>query len=460
MKSFQKIKCNYFCIFLLLILSAVAHAQNSPWKPQKGEGNFLILADIHFNPYADKSLIAQLAKAKSEDWNGIFQTSTQTSPAPYGEDTNYPLWASCVETLKKFHKVDYVIVNGDYLSHHFLDDYKKYVSGDIKNYTDFVQKTMIYVSGSIQSALPNVPVYFCLGNNDSDCEDYEMTPHCEMLQPLTTFWKTVAASTQAKAIFTTGGYYVVKHPTLKNQEFIALNDVFWSVKYLNACGKEDEQPGRDEMDWLKNQLDDARKNHMKVTIITHMPLGIHSRNAAEHSQRNKPPKRFWKDVFFNRYVLLMSLYRDVVMSMFSGHTHMDDFRVLVDPKGNPYLFDHITPAISPVRNNNPGFQLMEYNRKTGKIADMATYYYDLAAKDPHWTLEYTFDKAYGLKAYDASSLVKLFNLIPTDEAIRQKYITYVAVSSTHEPPINQDEWKYFYCAELHMDDISYAACHQ
>jgi sphingomyelin phosphodiesterase acid-like 3 len=416
---------------LALFWGGQAYAEPfQPWKLQKGEGNFLILSDIHFDPYADTALIAQLVKSPADDWDGIFQSSTNIKVATYGEDTNYPLWISCVEAIKKCPKPDYVIVNGDYLSHHFLEDYKKNVSGNAQNYTDFIQKTLGYIAESIQSVLPNVPIYFCLGNNDSDCEDYEMTPHSEMLQPLTSYWKTVSASTKAKAEFTTGGYYVVKHPTIKNQEFIVLNDVFWSVKYLNTCGKEDEQPGAEEMNWLKQQLDDARKDHMKVTVITHMPLGSRADNAGGHL-KNKPPKNFWKETFFVRYSQMVSLYRDVVVGMFSGHTHMDDFKIFADSKGKAYLFDHITPSISPVRNNNPGFQMMRYDHKTGRIKDMATYYCDLSTVKPDWSLEYIFDQTYGLTGYDGENLLKLLDMIRKDPAMRAKYITYIPVSSTH-----------------------------
>jgi len=190
-----------------------------------------------------------------------------------------------------------------------------------------------------------------------------------------------------------------------------------------------------------------------------MPVGIHARNASEHSDSSKAPKTFWRDVFADHFTQLIRNYRDVVAGMYSGHTHFDDFRVLSDIHGNPLMFDHITPAVSPVRNNNPGFQVMEYDRKTGKIANMATYYFNLAGTSKDWSLEYTFDQTYGLQGYNAENLAALSDKISNDPAIRDKYIRFVAVSSTHEPPINSGNWKYFNCAQTHMDDQSYVACH-
>lgn len=447
------------CASLFLVM-AVSHAAEMamPWQLEKGQGNFLILSDVHFDPYADKSLVPQLAKAPVEKWDSIFSSSRKTQVAGYGVDTNFPLWHSCLEAIKQFNQVDYVIVNGDYLSHHFLSDFNKTVHGDHQAYLDFVEKTLIYVSQSLENALPGVPFYFCLGNNDSDCDDYEMTPHTEMLLPLRNYWKTVADSTKAVAQFNEGGYYVVKHPTLKDHEFIVLNDVFWSVKYMNACGKEADEPGAVEMNWLNKQLEEAQKDHLKVTMITHMPLGIHARNASEHSGKNKPPKRFWKENYFVSYGKMMYHYRDTVIGMFSGHTHMDDFRVLTDAKGTPYLFDHITPAVSPVRNNNPGFQMMKYDQATGQVMDMATYYDDLTAKTDGWSLEYTFDKAYGASSYDAKSLAQLSSAMSSDSGLQAKYILYVPVSSTHDSPITGENWKYFHCAQTVFNDQDYASC--
>jgi hypothetical protein len=124
------------------------------------------------------------------------------------------------------------------------------------------------------------------------------------------------------------------------------------------------------------------------------------------------------------------------------------------------MFDHITPAVSPVRNNNPGFQVMEYDRETGEIADMATYFLNLAQKGSDWALEYTFDQTYGLQGYNAENLAALSDKISNDEATRKNYINFVAVSSQHTPPINDTNWKYFNCAHTHMDDESYVTCHQ
>ncbi|HXL73407.1 MAG TPA: metallophosphoesterase [bacterium] len=447
-------------VLFALVVPGLGWSQNAPFgELAENQGTFLLLADIHFDPYADKELVSQLVKEPVTKWADILSSSQQTDPAAYGTDTNSALWTSCLSEVRKFNNVDYVIVNGDYLSHHFLSDFKNLVQGDNKVYLDFVDKTLLYISQSLQDALPDVPIYFCLGNNDSDCEDYEMTPESPMLPPITQFWATVAADTRAKAEFTEGGYYAVKHPTLKNQEFVVLNDVFWAVKYDNACGQAEDEPGKKEMIWLQQKLDEARKNHLKVTLIDHMPVGIHARNASEHSDSSKAPKTFWRDVFADHFTQLIRNYRDVVAGMYSGHTHFDDFRVLSDIHGNPLMFDHITPAVSPVRNNNPGFQVMEYDRKTGKIANMATYYFNLAGTSKDWSLEYTFDQTYGLQGYNAENLAALSDKISNDPAIRDKYIRFVAVSSTHEPPINSGNWKYFNCAQTHMDDQSYVACH-
>ena len=82
---------------------------------------------------------------------------------------------------------------------------------------------------------------------------------------------------------------------------------------------------------------------------------------------------------------------------------MDDYRVAVDAHGHPFLLTHLTPGLCQFDSNNPGFQVMRYNRATGALEDLATYIIpDLRTAAPAanpWRLEYDFDQAFGYSAY-------------------------------------------------------------
>lgn len=446
----------------LFLAPAAWAAGNLPWALGEKEGTFLVMADIHFDPYADPSLISKLASLSVDQWQSLFESSTDKKFATYGKDTNYPLFKSTLDTAAKLDgDCDYVLVNGDYLSHEFKTAFDKNLKGDNKAYQEFVLKTVVFVSRLIQRSFPDKPVYFCLGNNDSDCDDYGgLAPGTPFLSTLAQEWATVAKDPEAVKTFTQGGYYAVPHPTLKGHWFVVLNDVSWSKKYNPSCHTAGDI-GKEEMAWLSGVLKDARVHQERVTIITHMPPGIHSRNASEHPDRTtKPQHTFYELGYLWPFLNLLAPYRDLIDAEFAGHTHLDDFRVIQDRSGKPVFFTHIAPAVSPVHHNNPGFQVMLYDKKTGGLEDMATYYLPLASSDPQWKLEYTFREAYGYKSYNFESLKALADAIEIDPTVRGKFVDFAAQESKDNPPIKMDNWKFFGCAHLNLDPDSYRACYR
>jgi hypothetical protein len=447
---------------LAFFLSCVpAGAEGLPWTPSKQEGTFLILADIHFDPFADPALVSQLAASPVDQWQSILETSKITQFSTYGKDTNYPLFKSSLEESARVDgNCDYVLVNGDYISHHFRAVFTKTLHGSEKAYQDFVLKTVVFVSRQVQQAFPNVPCYFCLGNNDSDCDDYGgLTPDTPFLSTLAKEWAVVAKDPEAVKTFLRGGYYTVARPTLSGRRFVVFNDVSWSGKYEPAC-HDPGTIGQDELAWLGKVFQDARRNNERITLITHMPPGMNGRNASVHEDRAKDQKTYYKQDYLWPFLNLLAPYRDLIDAEFTGHTHMDDFRVMVDRKGKPAFFTHIAPAVSPVHNNNPGFQVMLYDKESGEIKDMATYYTPLDAPGSPWKLEYDFREAYSLPAYNLDSLISLANAIENDPAVRAKFIQYMPVSCTDDPPATLANWRFYGCAHLNMDPHSYKNCYQ
>jgi sphingomyelin phosphodiesterase acid-like 3 len=447
-------------LLLALLANAAWAAQGLPWQPSDNEGTFLMVSDVHFDPYADPSLVKQLAAAPVDQWKSIFESSPQTVFSTYGKDTNYPLFKSFLAEAAQHGEYDYVLVNGDYLSHGFRANFNPGAHGGEKAYQDFALKTVVFVSRCIQDAFPGKPVYFCLGNNDSDCDDYGgLIQGTAFLPTLAKEWTTVAQDPAAVKSFLEGGYYSVSHPTLKGRRFIVFNDVSWSKKYAPACSTTMDI-SKEEMEWLAGVLQQARASNERITLITHMPPGVHGRNASEHEDRTKPQHTFYSDSYLWPFLNLLAPYRDLLDGEFCGHTHMDDFRVVRDRGGKSVFFVHITPAVSPVRFNNPGFQVMLYDRKTGNLEDMATYYVPLASAGEGWKLEYDFKQAYSLEAYDSKNLITLAESIENDPKVRAQYIQYVCVSSTDNPPATMDNWKFFSCTHLNLDPASYMQCYK
>ena len=142
-------------------------------QPYPGTGMFLMLSDIHFDPYADPAIMEQLGAKPM----AACQTPASGAFSKFGSDTNYPLLKSTLDhvvaTAAENHiHYDYVIVTGDFLAHNFDTRYRQCVGGGDDAYRKFAGDTISFVDGMIAKALPGVPVFAALGNNDSDRGDY------------------------------------------------------------------------------------------------------------------------------------------------------------------------------------------------------------------------------------------------------------------------------------------------
>ena len=76
-------------LVVLLLLCA------SPASAEK----FLSVSDIHFDPFADPSLVAQLEAGDVSKWGAILATSSQKSFSTYGSDINDALLRSAVAEM-------------------------------------------------------------------------------------------------------------------------------------------------------------------------------------------------------------------------------------------------------------------------------------------------------------------------------------------------------------------------
>jgi sphingomyelin phosphodiesterase acid-like 3 len=437
-----------------------------PWTLNHQEGVFLLLSDIHLTPFDDPSLIPQLVKAPVDQWQTIFETSNHKAFTSYGADPNYALLKSALNEVNGLGVTyDYALVTGDYISHNFIDDFHKYVGGDDNALKDFSTKTILFVTEMVQKALPDVPVYFAVGNHDSECDSYKMAGDTDLWKVLAPAWSTVASNPEAAAEFVHGGYYAVPHPTLANHELVVLNSVFWSDKYAGGCSveKNSGNPGDEEMAWLQKTLEQARKQGRIVTLEMHIPPGVNSEKAPKRKGEGKKAKLLWKPGYEAQFIRLAAQYGHSLQGNFAGHTHMDDYRIAVATDGRPFLLTHLTPGLCQIDGNNPGFQVMRYEKTSGDLEDMATFYIpDLRSVDPSknpWELEYTFQGAYGYPAYTMENLLDLAGRIDSDPVTRQKYIDFYALKTPVKSPIDGENWPPFNCAHTHMDINSFNECY-
>jgi sphingomyelin phosphodiesterase acid-like 3 len=447
----------YFVRFILIsfCLPGLPEAlAGSPPPPSAACGNALLISDLHFDPLADPSLVKQLIGAPVCDWETIFSSSKQTRYAHAPQDANYPLIKSTLSAAAAQSSVDFVVGTGDYLRHNFEDAFLK-AGGTSDEFTEFATKTALFVVHALQTTF-RAPVYFALGNDDSPCGDYRVDPGGPFLATLADSLEVLKNHPDAAADFRAAGFYELPHPTLANHEIVVLNTVLWSRSYA-ICGSDSGDAGQGEMQWLSWQLYRAKTSGNKVMLMMHIPPGIDSYKSA-HAGGGKAATEFWQSQFFTQFLNLMKTYGSVVQIALAGHTHMDDFRVL-SPGGSasPVAF-RITPAISPIFGNNPGFSVLQYQTSTGEVSDIATYYLDLAGDgpDPKWALEYRFSTAYGYNTFSAENLQSLAATIRSDPSVRHLFAGYYATSA--RSPIKAENWQFYACSETEFTSYDYGGC--
>jgi len=425
--------------------------------PHPGTGVFLMLSDIHFDPYADPAILRKLGAEPL----AVCQAAASTAFAKFGSDTNYPLLKSALDqataAARQNHlHYDYVLVTGDLLAHNFDTRYQQCVGKGSDAYRKFAIATIRFVDGMIARALPGVPVFATLGNNDTDNGDYA-EPTANFLQSIGQDWSRswgklpVLARNAALATFGRAGNYTLPHPTVANNELVVLNTNLWAARNSGACTENDPDPGG-QFQWLEDTLGEALRTGRTATLIMHVLPGIDGMKSSAGL-----PKPFWNELCTRKLIAVLTDYRGVVREMYAGHIHRDDFRLFPGVDGKPLCTIHIVPAVSPIYLDNPAVEIGWYDRRDGSLRDFATFALDLGNVHPTWSLEYVFTRAYGRARPDLVTMEALSRELrdPQSEASKHYANYYGAGVNVLLTP---DNWSNYACAQTEITVADFARC--
>jgi len=435
------------------VLGLLAFGVQVPAQPV-GQGSAksiqaLFVSDIHFEPFRDPGKAAQLAAAPVEDWNALLAapasadaatqfTKLQQTCHAKGEDTTYALFESSLRAIHaRARGARFVIVSGDLIAHNFSCKFAAlFPKATPAEYRTFVEKTIAYVMGGLRTALPGVPVYAALGNNDSDCGDYQIDANSAFLKESGEVFAADlhgAERSQAVQTFAAGGYYSVNLPApVEHTRLLVLDDLFMSERYQTCGGKEDRAPADSQIAWLQQQLNEARSKNEKVWVMAHIPPGVDSYSTARKWKElcgGGKPKMFLSSEALSE---VLAGYGDVIQLAIFAHTHMDEVRLLipanVDAAHRPVAVK-IVASISPIDGNDPSFTVATIDPVHGILAD----YRVIAASNQtgiaaEWTEEYDFAKTYHEPAFTAATVGSLIAGFKTDPAAQtaasQDYLRY------------------------------------
>jgi sphingomyelin phosphodiesterase acid-like 3 len=147
-------------------------------------------------------------------------------------------------------------------------------------------------------------------------------------------------------------------------------------------------------------LDAARKDHVNVWVMGHIPPGVDPYSTISGLKDvcggAKPT------IFLSSDALgeTLSKYGDVIRLAIFGHTHMDELRLIVPEQGKDGAAGQavplkMVPSISPVDGNLPSFVVAQAETATGTLQD----YRVIAASndtgvDTKWAETYDYGKTY------------------------------------------------------------------
>ena len=436
------------------------------------ESAFLILTDIHFNPFSDPdgAIVDKLFASPVEKWQAILEASANQIPSPDGADTNYPLFAAALNAAKNSGvRYDYVIAPGDFLAHRFEEKYRNHHL-DPARYGEFAIKTELFVSRMIRQSFPSLPIYAALGNNDTTSTDYA-APGESLLAALRTDWKVVASNPAAVKTFAIGGYYAVPHPTVPAQEFIVLNTAFWSRNYAADSASSGADPGVAELDWLKAELAHVRSAHKSATLILHIPPGIDAFASAKPGNCEQPAS-FWKARYESPFMEILTNSKDLLRDGYAGHTHMTDFRVF-SYGGAPFFPMHNAAAVSRDHRNDSGYEIGVYDKSSGALDDYAVVFLtqsnvggiaensagNLNATVPV-TLRpqlYDFRQLSGFTYLSPDILEVLNQLVLSSATVRARFLDLFSAHSSASSVLSAN-WRPLGCAQTQITAAAFAGC--
>jgi hypothetical protein len=444
-----------FCLLISILLLACS----APLCSQQNRNEFLWISDVHFDPTPYVGLTDALIKTPVDQWTAVLP------PSPFGQDTRWPLFASALSGMRKTAPgAQFVLLTGDVLVHDLREKFDQTATthGDAA-FEQFVKHTFEFVASQLQSPAPGKPVLYTLGNNDDVCGDYKLQPHGPFLRDTAdTVLRLLGplAEAETQADWMALGSYNVRHPVLKGVRLIAVNSIFFSAKYRNACGSDSsENPGDEEMTWLASKLAEAKSHGEKVWLFYHIAPGIDG-YATAHPHgggQEKAIVEMWKREYTDRFEKLLEEYRDTVVANLAGHEHMDDFR----------LIDHsvvlLAPALSPNVNQNPAFRTVTFTNDA-QLHDATTYYLSnltsMGLSNAEWKSEYSFGQRWNMKRLDYRSFETLFHEVESNNVERAAWTLLYGVSRPAGNAITPETFPYLYCAAGNVDDAPFQSCVQ
>lgn len=211
--------------------------------------------------------------------------------------------------------IDFIIWTGD-SSRHDSDEEVPRTEKEIISTNEFLVRKFEEVFGKEDDEDPTndftIPIVPNFGNNDIMPHNIMQPGPNKWTQKYLSVWKKFIPEEQRHA-FSTGGWFSVE--VIPNHLAVfSLNTMYFFEHNtaVDGCAERSE-PGYQQMEWLRIQLQFLRERGMKAILMGHVPP---ARTEA---------KLLWDETCWQKYTLWLQQYRDVVVGSLYGHMNIDHF---------------------------------------------------------------------------------------------------------------------------------------
>jgi sphingomyelin phosphodiesterase acid-like 3 len=447
-------------ILSTLVLAALISVGKIAYAAQD-DARWIVMADIHFDPFADRTIVDRLAGASASEWPAILSTDERHVPAGAGHDSDAALLASALLAMKRaVPDPPVVLIAGDFLAHRFRERFDATARiHDDDAYRSFVEKTTDYLALVLHRTYPHAQILPTIGNNDGVCGDYRSAQDEDFLAHMARTWEPLVnvgnRAPDFAHTFAWNGSYVARLP-LNHSQIIVLNSVFWSAKYENACGSAQETPGDDELRWAARLLDHPPVAE-RTWVMTHIPPGIDEYSTLMLLGH---PISLYRADAQQRLLTILDNPRAHVTTMIAGHLHQFAFRQsnAEHEENVPIL---VAGSISPVYGNAPSFLAIQIAPETMRIADFTSYSFGASnVGPPVWRKDYDFNATYDENGFTPASLADLHRRELTTSGLRTKIAQHAAASDMPLATINPGIWRASWCAQTELTPQTFTNCMQ
>jgi CubicO group peptidase (beta-lactamase class C family) len=382
-------------------------------------GRVVILSDFHMSPFASAAITEALRTSDLSAWDGILAAATNgyftkdatgysvTTPMLYNSAlTN--AWAACPQP-------DGILIGGDFPYYNFGDAYQQ-VTGDSDpaHWKELLVKMIGYMLLKINQTWPGVPVYTCMGNNDTYLADYDITVG-------DAFYADTAASlydlglsnlmTYASfaSTFTNAGNYTAPFGV---GDIIALQSLYMSSSYPRGWTE-----GSNQIAYLQERLADCKAQEKPAWLLFHIPPNVNQYATWAHWRTGDTysVSTDWQKDYLRPFCEVMAQYSNTVAGIFCGHSHLRNWTLVSDPAtSNVITSVQVANGLLYNHGNNPAFTIFTYDRTTLMTKREYSYSLDYNAwkgltGPAIWSARFSESQGYGLSNLSPASLLSAWS---------------------------------------------------